>query len=287
MLSEVQDAPRPPARVTAVISLKGGVGKTTTAVHLAAALAGDGAEVLLIDLDPNGSAGLSLGLTSGQREHNAADVVLGGLPLLDAVGETDVDNLDLVTASPDLRRADVELRSTSRRHHVLREALAPVLGRYDYVFIDCAPYWNDLMKGALVASDTFIVPTTPHFLSLDGVAQLVESAERIALHAGHPCRFLGAVLTAVDYRIRATHRRVREIRDRFGAKVFAVEVRTNISLAEAPAEGQTVFQFAPYATGAKAYRLLAEEFLGLLPPKAAVAPAPPAAAPRRPPVGRA
>ena len=248
--------------VTAVISLKGGVGKTTTTVHLAAALAEAGRRVLLIDLDPHGSAGLSLGIGPGVLPFNGADVLFRRQPLELAIFPTSVERLDLVASAPDLRSADVELRGS---HHVLRKALEPIQERYDHIFFDCAPSWNDLAKNALVASEHFLIPSTPHFLATKGIEHLAESAERVAWSAGHPSRFLGVVLTMVDYRIRSTRDRVADIRHSLGTKVFAVEIRTNISLAEAPAEGLTVFQFSPYATGAKAYQLLSEEYLAAVP----------------------
>lgn len=251
--------------VTAVISLKGGVGKTTTTVHLAAALAEAGRRVLLMDLDPNGSASCSLGFGSGSVPVNGADVLLRGASISEAITQTAVENLDLVSSSADLRATDIELRSLSRRIRVIRDAVADIREDYDHIFFDCAPSWNDLMKGAVVASDGFLIPTTPHFLAIEGVAKLKESAERVALHAGFPSRFLGVVLNMVDYRSRKTRERVAAIRDRFGKEVFAVEIRVNISIAEAPAEGQTVFQYEPYSTGARAYRLLAAEFLGAVP----------------------
>jgi chromosome partitioning protein len=247
--------------MTALISRKGGVGKTTTAVNLAAALAAQGFRVLLVDLDSQASASLSLGVERSRLAPSSADVLLGGMPAGNAVRPTTVPRLDLLTASVDLAQVDAELGKLRGREGRLRAALAPISTHYDFILLDCASSLSLLAINAVVAADHFIVPTVPQFLAVAGVENLIAAAERLAWDAGRRVRALGVLLTMVDYRTRAMRAHVDRIRAEHGALAFAIEIRVNTRLAEAPGEGQTIFQYDPKATGAAAYKLLAEEYL--------------------------
>ena len=247
--------------ITALLSRKGGVGKTTTAVNLGAALAEKGQRVLLVDLDPQASASLSLGVPKDRLSPSSADVLLGGEPLADVVRPTSTKGLWVVTASIDLQRADAELGVFNKKEGRLRAALAPVTERYDHILLDCPASLSILTVNALVASNAFIVPTTPQFLAADGVTNLLSAAERLTWTANARTIPLGILLTMVDYRMKATRRTVDRIRSEHGPLVFAIEVRINVRLAEAPEAGQTIFQYDSKAAGAEAYRLLADEFL--------------------------
>jgi chromosome partitioning protein len=247
--------------IIALINRKGGVGKTTTAVNLSAALVRRGKRVLLIDLDSQASASLSLGVERAALAPSSADMLMRGLAAAQAVRETSIAGLHLITASVDLIHADAELASYRGREGRLRAMLAPIAGAYDFVFLDCPASLSLLPVNALVASDAFVVPVVPQFLAAAGIHNLVATAQRIAWDAAVRSRPLGVLLTMVDYRTRATRETVDQIRGELGSLVFAIEIRINTRLAEAPRAGQTIFQFDPTATGAAAYQLLAEELL--------------------------
>lgn len=248
--------------ITALVSRKGGVGKTTTAVSLAAAVAGRGHRVLLVDLDSQCSASFSLGVPREQLAPSSADLLLRDAPAPELLRPTPVPGLDLITASVDLMAADVELARSSGFTYRLRTGLESVRERYDFVFLDCPPSLSVLPQSALVAADAFLVPVVPQFLAVEGVTNLLQAAERLGLRTGVRAPYpLGIVLTMVDYRTRTTHENVGRVRGRFGDLVFAVEIRINVRLAEAPSVGEPIFSFDPTSTGARAYELLAEEFL--------------------------
>lgn len=247
--------------ITALVSRKGGVGKTTTTVNLAAALAAMGRKVLVVDLDSQASASLSLGVHRDRLAPSSADVLLHGMPVEEAVRTTALPGLELITASVDLVRADQELSSFRGRETRLQKSLAPIAGAYDLIFLDCPASLSLLPVNALAAADFFLVPVVPQFLALTGVANTLEACQRIAWDAGRRISPLGVLLTLVDYRTRSTRQNVDAVRAELGSQVFAVEIRVNVRLAEAPASGQTIFQYDAASTGARAYRLLAEEFL--------------------------
>jgi len=247
--------------ITAVVSRKGGVGKTTTAVCMAAALAEAGRRVLLVDLDSQASASLSLGVPRAALAPSIADVLMWGTPLREAIRPTAAPGLDLVTASADLGSADLELGTYRERETRLAAVLDRVGREYEFVFLDCPPGLPLLAINALAAADAFVVPVSPHFLALTGIDSLLAAAERIRAHHNRRLAFAGLVLTLVDYRSNETRKNVDLLRQRYGERVFAVEVRVNIRLAEAPAAAQTIFQYDSSAPGAEAYRLVAEEFL--------------------------
>jgi chromosome partitioning protein len=247
--------------ITAVLNRKGGVGKTTTAVNIAAAVAAQGYKVLLIDLDSQASTSLSLGVPRWALAPSSADVLLNATPAVEAVRATRVMGLHLMTASTDLSSFDRELSILPNREGRLHSALRPIRNRYDYIFIDCPSVSSLAPLNALVAADYYMVPVVPHYLAIEGIRNLCASADRLLARLGVPTCLLGIVLTMVDYRAKATRENVAKLREEFGDSVFAVEIRTNIRLAEAPAAGKTIFEFDDSSTGADAYRLVADEFL--------------------------
>jgi chromosome partitioning protein len=247
--------------ICALISRKGGVGKTTTAVNLSSALAGLGHRVLLVDLDPQALASVSLGVPRAELAPSLADVLFGAVTAEQALRHTSVENLHLITASVDLTQAETELNGLRGRERRLQTVLAPVVPAYDFVFLDCPSSLSLLPVNAIVAADTFLVPVTPQFLAAAGVQNLLAAAERIAWDFQTRIRLVGVLLTAVDYRARASRDMVDRLRQELGSLVFALEIRINTRLAEAPAHGQTIFQYDSSSTGANAYRLLADEFL--------------------------
>ncbi|MCP4200589.1 MAG: ParA family protein [bacterium] len=247
--------------ITAVTSRKGGVSKTTTAVNLAAALAGIGKRVLLVDLDSQASASLSLGVPRSALFPCLADVLLGSRPAADTIRSTATLGLDLITASTDLQSFDREIGNRPGREACLKNALEPIVSRYDFVMLDCPPHHSLLSLNGLVAADNFMVPIVPHYLAVTSLEPLLWAAERLPAAYGVRPRLLGIVMTQVDYRTKAARTNATRIRERFGDAVFAVEIRVNVRLAEAPEAGKTIFEFDPTSTGARSYRLLAAEML--------------------------
>jgi len=245
--------------IIALVSKKGGVGKTTSSVNLSAALARAGHRVLLVDLDPNAGASLSLGAKRGTFGPGSAGILHRQVTVREAVRPTATAGLDLIPASVDLRSFEAEINTGRDGEKLLTERLWPARQDYDYIFLDCPSSLCLLSRNALAAADAFLVPAVPQFLALEGLEQLVATAERLRHKLGEAARFLGIMLTVVDYRVRLTRANVEAIRQRFGDKVFAIEVRTNVRLAEAPAYGKSIFEYDAGASGALAYSLLAEE----------------------------
>lgn len=247
--------------IVAVISRKGGVGKTTSVVSLAGALARLGKQVLVVDLDSQASASVSLGVARADLAPSIHDVLFRGLPASKAIRTTLTAKVDLITASADLMHADVELAPLRNRESKLRDALKPVVASYDWILLDCPPSFNTLAQSALIASDQFIVPAVPHFLAFDGIQPLIEASERLAGRYGRASGFLGVLLTMVDNRTKSARAQATLLREKLGDKVFDCEIPVNVRLAEAPESGQTIFQWFPQAAGAHAYRLAAVELL--------------------------
>lgn len=247
--------------IVSVISRKGGVGKTTSVVSLAGALARLGKRVLVVDLDSQASASLSLGVARADLAPSIHDVLFRSVPAAKAIRATLTEKVDLLTASADLMHADIELAPVRNRETKLREALAPVATTYDWILLDCPPSFNTLAQCALIASDHFIVPAVPHFLAFDGIQPLIEASARLAGRFGRSSGFLGVLLTMVDNRTKSARTQATLLREKLGDKVFDCEIPVNVRLAEAPESGQTIFHWFPQAAGAHAYRLAAVELL--------------------------
>ena len=248
-------------KIIALVNNKGGVGKTTSAVNLAAGLVAERRRVLLVDLDAQGSASLSLGLTRGDLSPGAAEVILEGLPIRDAIRPSSVKGLDILPGSMTLASADLALSIITGREVVLKAALKPILGDYDFLVLDCPPSLGLLTVNALTAADFFMVPVTPDYLATEGLVNLMEAVEKVKTGIGKTADLLGILLTLADYRLNVTKEISRMIRGYYGRLVFKTEIKGNVRLKEAPSFGKSIFAYDNGSSGAELYRLLTTEVL--------------------------
>jgi chromosome partitioning protein len=245
----------------ALVNNKGGVGKTTSAVNLAAGLAAEGRRVLLADLDAQGSASLSLGLSRADLQPGTAEVVLDGRPIRDAIRPSSVAGLDILPGSMKLASADLALFDVKGREAVLRAALSPIRADYDFAVLDCPPSLGLLTVNALTAADFFIIPLTPDYLALEGLVNLMEAVERIRAGIGKTAAPLGILLTLCDNRLNVTGEIAGMIRKHYGRLVLKTDIRGNVRLKEAPSFGKTIFDYDARSAGAEDYRGLTREIL--------------------------
>lgn len=242
-----------------VINNKGGVGKTTTAVNLAAGLADRGRDVLLVDLDSQGSASVSLGVDHDDLSPSAADVLFGNRSVETAIRSTSRSGLDLMTGSLELANADVRLKKQKDGEHRLAQTLSAVEDRYQTILIDCAPSTSMLSVNALVAADAFVIPVCPSYLALEGVVSLGEVVRRVRKGIGEAAPILGLVLTMVGDGGPDEDQTAEELRNHYGGKVFDTEIRCDPKLEEAPSRSQDIFRYAADSQGAYDYGQLIDE----------------------------
>ena len=248
-------------RVIAIINQKGGVGKSTTAINLSAALGELGRQVLLVDLDPQGNTTSGLGIEKGRLDACVYDVVISGKPLVDIIIPDVYEGVDLVPATINLAGAEVELVSQMARENRLKEALGPMRGKYDYIFIDCPPSLGLLTINALVAADKLLIPIQCEFYALEGVTKLLESMKRVKTYLNPSLDIYGVLLTMFDKRTTLSKQVAAEVREYFKRLVFETEVPRSVKVSEAPSYGMPITEYDPTGKGAEAYRALAKEVI--------------------------
>ena len=247
--------------ITSLISMKGGTAKTTTAVNLAAYLALSGKRVLLIDLDPQGFASISMGMGNGHSKATAADVLMEESQISVATYPSQIANLDLVPCDRRLASADVLLADTAGRERILKEKLTRVRAHYDHILIDNPPSLSLISINSLVASDHYIITVTPSFLSQVALHSLLETVDVIKKNMNARVDLLGILVTMADLRLKVTSEILEILRESFGDKVFKSVIRQNVRLLEAPSHGQTIFEYDSGSVGALCYMYFGKEFL--------------------------
>jgi len=249
------------ARILAIANQKGGVGKTTTAVNLATALAACGKRVLLVDMDPQGNASTGVGLVRSHRDKSVYQILVQGAPVVDTMLETMVPGMTLVPSSIDLSGAEVELVNHPRREHKLGDALEQVAEDFDFVLIDCPPALGLLTLNALTAADAVLVPLQTEFYALEGLSHLLRTVERVKRSFNPRLEIQGIVLTMVDRRNNLSDMVARDVRAHLGSKVYETVIPRNVRVSEAPSHGKPVLLYDLRCAGAQAYIHLAGEIL--------------------------
>ena len=250
-------------RVIALANQKGGVGKTTTAVNLAACLAEHGQDILIIDLDPQANATSALGIEK-QPGHSVYAALLGESTLQEEIIGTMVKHLDLIPSELDLAGAEVDIARQEHYLHCFQKALIPLLdeNHYDYIFIDCPPSLGILTSNALTAAHAMVIPVQCEYLALEGLSMITRMIERLRAGGANPGLTLdGIVMTMFDGRTRLALQVIEEVKKHFGERLYATTIPRTIRLSEAPSFGQPIMLYDPRGTGAQAYRALAREFL--------------------------
>lgn len=248
-------------RILAVANRKGGVGKTTTTVNVATAMAAAGKKVLVIDLDPQGNASTSMGVDKKGSMPSSYDVLLGNRRLSDAVVWTEIPNFSIIPSSPDLAAAEIELVDMPKREFALKSALSKAAVNYDYVLIDCPPSLSLVTINALVAADAVIVPLQCEFLALEGVSDLIRNINIIKKNFNPALTLQGVVLTMYDKRNNLTQMVEDDVRHFFGKKVYDTVIPRNVRISEAPSHGKPVLLYDFKCPGSQAYIGLTKEVL--------------------------
>lgn len=249
------------AKIIAFSNQKGGVGKTTACVNIAAYLAENGKKTLLVDLDPQANASSSLGIFDKKAHNSTYDLLLGGAAVADCIRDTEIYGLKILPSSNDLAGAELELAVINGRERVLANKLSEIKGEFDYILIDCAPSLGLVVVNALTAADGIVVPIVCEYLSLEGLAQMMNTARLVRKHLNPSLEIAGVILTMYDGRSKLARDVKEQVEKLFGDKVFETAVPKNVRLAESPSFGKPIPLYDKKCAGARAYETLAREFI--------------------------
>jgi len=252
--------------IFSIINQKGGVGKTTTAINLAAGIALKNKKILVIDLDPQGNATTGLGLSNSESSNETIYAVLNGIKKIpEVIKKTEIQNLDVISSNVDLSGLEVETAGDSRRAFILRDEIMAYLNDssdiYEYIIIDCPPSLSLLTVMALVASNSLVVPLQTEFFALEGLTQLMKTIERIKINLNSQLKIKGILLTMYDKRNKLSGQVEKEARDYFKEKVYSTVIPRNVRLSEAPSHGVPVLIYDKLCPGSKSYFNFTDEFL--------------------------
>lgn len=248
-------------RVLAIVNQKGGVGKTTTTVNLATALAAVNKKVLIVDFDPQGNASTGLGIENNNREVTSYEVVLNDIPINSAIQKTSVPNLYIIPATIDLSGAEIEMVSLVRREFRLKDAIGESNKEFDYILIDCPPSLGLLTLNALAAADAVLIPLQCEFYALEGLSHLVRTVDLVRQNLNSSLTIQGIVLTMYDRRNKFTEQIEKDVRSYFGDKVYNSVIPRNIRMSEAPSHGKPALIYDMNCAGSRAYIQLAGELI--------------------------
>ena len=249
------------AKTISILNQKGGVGKTTSAVNLSAAIGAKGKRVLLADIDPQGNSTSGYGINKREIKRSSYELLTGETTAREAIISTEFEGVDLIPANMNLAGAELELIDIPGRESILKKALAEVWDEYDYIFLDCPPSLGLITLNALTASDTFLVPIQCEYYALEGLSQLMNTARKIKSMYNPYLDVEGVLLTMFDGRLNLTQQVVNEVKRFFPRKVYSTTIPRNVRLSEAPSFGQPIMYFDKNSKGAIAYNALADEFL--------------------------
>lgn len=248
-------------RIVAIANQKGGVGKTTTCVNLAASMAATKRKVLVVDLDPQGNATMASGVDKYQVEATAYDLLVEDSPFDEVVCRSTSGNYDLIAANGDVTAAEIKLMEVFAREVRLKNALESIRGNYDYIFIDCPPSLNLLTINAMAAADSVLVPMQCEYFALEGLTALMDTISKLAAVVNEDLKIEGLLRTMYDPRNRLSNEVSDQLKKHFGNKVYRTVIPRNVRLAEAPSHGKPAMYYDKYSAGAKAYLALAGEML--------------------------
>ena len=249
------------AKTVSILNQKGGVGKTTTAVNLTAAVGLKNKKVLLVDIDPQGNATSGFGINKREIKNSSYEVLTSEIKASEAIITTEFEGVDVIPANMNLAGAELEIIDMKNRESILKNALAEIWDKYDYIFLDCPPSLGLITLNALTASDTFLVPIQCEYYALEGLSQLMATARKIKRMYNPYLDIEGVLLTMYDGRLNLTQQVVNEVKRFFPKKVYSTTIPRNVRLSEAPSFGQPIMYFDKNSKGSVAYTTLCDEFL--------------------------